>query len=331
MRQDPLTGRWVVIATERGKRPESFTHVPDRRVEPTGDCPFCPGNEALTPPEVYAEAGEGRLPDAAGWRVRVVPNKYPAFTADGEVKPACDGLYCSFDGVGFHEVIIHSVDHHRSWAQMNRAELASVLRAYRERYRAHCEDPRIRYIHFIENHGREAGASIEHPHSQLFALPLVPPVLEEELRGLRAYRESEGGCLLCAMVRSEEAGGTRMVGERGGFVAFEPYASRVPFETWVTSRSHLSSLEDLSEAALADLSELLGETLRRVFHALNDPPYNLILHTAPCDGAQAGLFHLHFELWPKLSLPAGFEWGTGMMINTALPEECATFLRGAHA
>ncbi len=335
VRQDIVTGRWVIIATERGKRPESFAQVagemppecrPGTPGPPPDDCPFCPGHEGLTPPEVLAFDGSDRAPDTPGWKVRVVPNKFPALTSEGDLEPREIGIYRQFDGVGAHEVIVHSPDHWKTLGELGRDQVALYLTACRERYLARGRDARVKYIHLIENHGRSAGASIEHPHSQLFALPLVPPVLADEVAGMRLWQEQHGGCPLCAMVAEEERVGERVVCESEHFLAFEPFASRVPFETWLVPRSHAGNFSQLSDTHLDDLAGMLSATLDRLHRGLNDPPYNLMLHSAPTDGAHPE-FHWHIEIWPKLSLPAGFEWGTGIMVNTALPEESAAFLR----
>ena len=281
----------------------------------------------MTPPEVLAYDGSERAPDAPGWKVRVVPNKYPALTSEGDLEPRLVGIYKEFDGVGFHEVIIHSPDHWRSLGALDREQVALYLAACRERYLDRGRDPRVKYILLIENHGRSAGASIEHPHSQLFALPLVPPVLLDELAGMRRWREEQGGCPVCAMVVEEDRVGERVVGESDYFYAFTPFASQVPFETWVVPRQHGAHFPELLDEELEDLAGLLSDTMGRLNRGLNDPPYNLMLHSAPSDGGLYQEFHWHIEVWPKLSLPAGFEWGTGIMVNTALPEESAAFLR----
>ncbi len=335
VRQDIITGRWVIIATERGKRPESFAQVPaqqalaERPPGPPDDCPFCPGHEGMTPPELLAYDGPFREPDTPGWKVRVVPNKYPALTAEGNLEPRPTGIYQQFDGVGFHEVIIHSPDHWRSLGELDREQVALFLEACRERYLERGRDSRVKYMHLIENHGRSAGASIEHPHSQLFGLPLVPPVLEDELAGMRRWSAEHGGCPVCAMLVEEDRAGERSVCESDHFFAFAPFASRVPFETWVVPREHCAHFPELPDDALEDLAGLLSHTMGRLHRGLNDPPYNLMLHSAPSDGGLYPEFHWHIEVWPKLSLPAGFEWGTGIMVNTALPEESAAFLREA--
>ncbi len=333
VRQDIITGRWVIIATERGKRPESFAQAAGEApsdagaLEPPADCPFCPGHEALTPPEVFATGGPDRRPDTPGWKVRVVPNKYPALTATGNLEPREAGIYRQFDGVGFHEVIIHSPDHWKSLGELDRDQIALYLAAARERYLVRGGDERVKYVHLIENHGRSAGASIEHPHSQLFALPLVPPVLLDEVAGMRQYREDKGVCPICAMLNEEDRVGERIVCESDHFMAFTPYASRVPFETWIVPREHVAHFPQLAAEALDDLAGLLRITMGRLHRGLGDPPYNLMLHSAPCEAGLYAEFHWHIEVWPKLSLPAGFEWGTGIMVNTVLPEESAAFLR----
>ncbi|MCR4425837.1 MAG: galactose-1-phosphate uridylyltransferase [Firmicutes bacterium] len=331
-RRDIVTGKWVIVATERAKRPDKFTE-PEKpqkeRIKP--NCPFCVGNERETPPEVQSVREPSTEPNTPGWRVRTVPNKFPALTPDGNAFEGEVGLYQTMSGVGVHEVIIESPAHDLSPGQLIVDEFEDVLVSYRKRYRALAEDPRLKYVLIFRNHGKQAGASLEHPHSQLIATPILPPVVAEELEGARCYFENTGRCVYCDMIREELRAGTRIVFQNDGFLVFEPFASRTPFETWILPRRHTPSFGDISDGELRHLAEAMHLTLHRIFEALNDPAYNYIIHTAPLresDG-EASYTHWHVEIMPKLTIAAGFEIGTGIFINTATPEDTAMFLREA--
>lgn len=331
LRLDPVTGRWVLVATERARRPKDFAHQDAAtgkvRPERSETCPFCPGNEKQTPPEIFSFRRDGTRPDEAGWWVRGVPNKYPALTWEPTVQASTSGIFSVRPATGAHEVIIESPLHNASPATMSYDEMAEVIRAYIHRYRALSEAPDIRYILIFRNHGRDAGASLEHPHSQVAAVPLVPPVVLEELAGARHHHESTGRCVFCDMVRQELESNVRVVLETREFVALEPYASKMPFETWVLPKTHAPSFHDLHPSNYRELAQVLVDVLRAVSTGLHDPPYNYILHTAPPRERCDGFYHWHIEVFPKLTVAAGFEFGMGMYINVTTPESAAEFLR----
>jgi UDPglucose--hexose-1-phosphate uridylyltransferase len=329
LRQDPVTGRWVAIATERAKRPSSFTRAPVVAVPATAQCPFCYGHEAMTPPEVMAYRPEGTEPNTPGWDVRVVPNLYPAFgPVNGEATVTDLGLYRAMNGAGVHEVIVSSPDHRCDLADLPLATVERVIDAWVNRYEAHRANPTVQYLLLIYNHGKEAGASLEHPHSQLFGIPLVPPNVQEELEGVRRYRQEHGTCVYCDVVAHERESGERVIFENDKFLVYAPYASRAPFETSIVPRRHRARFEEMTPAERRDFAEALGELLARVTHGLNEPPFNFYIHSAPTHAAADVDYHWHLELLPKLAIAAGFELGTGVMINVATPEAAAEFLRG---
>lgn len=330
LRRDPVTGRWVVIATERARRPESFSQAVREAVPPAAACPFDEGNEHLTPPEVFAIRRPGSQPDGPGWSVRVVPNLYPSFTMAATAAMVAAGpaeLYEVQPATGAHEVIISSPDHWRSTAQLPLEQVERMVRAWVMRMRTHAGNPRVAYVQLIYNHGRSAGASLEHPHAQLFALPFIPPVLLEELGGAEQFHRQHGRCVFCAMVEAELASDERMVFAGDRFVAVAPFASRVPFETWILPRYHSCRFEELAAAEISDFAGMLQQVTAALHRKLNDPPYNFFIHTAPCRSPELPHYHWHLELLPRLTTWAGLEYGTGVIVNTMAPEAAAVFLR----
>ncbi|HKZ06471.1 MAG TPA: galactose-1-phosphate uridylyltransferase [Methylomirabilota bacterium] len=327
LRKDPVVGRWVIISTERARRPSDFASAPAGRAA-AGSCAFCPGQEDRTPAEILALRPVNTAPNTPGWTLRVVPNKFPALRIEGELEPSGEGLYDRMSGVGAHEVIIETPDHHRTLAGLGEARIADVLGAYRERILDLEKDPRIQYVMVFKNHGEAAGASLEHPHSQLIATPIVPIMVEEELEGAERHFRLKKRCIWCDIIRQERRGGGRIILESDGFVALAPFAPRFPFETWILPAAHRAGFEETEPAELRPLGRLLGEVLRRMGKVLGDPPYNYMLHSAPLRTAGLDHFHWHLEIIPKLTRVAGFEWGTGFFINPTPPEEAARYLRG---
>jgi UDPglucose--hexose-1-phosphate uridylyltransferase len=328
LRKDPVVGRWVIISTERSRRPTSFepAHLP----KSSSFCPFCPGNEDKTPPEVYALRPEGKA-NGEGWEVRVVPNKFPALQIEGSLDRKGEGLYDKMNGVGAHEVVIETPDHKLDLADLPVAHVAQVLKAYRERMVDLHGDRRLRYVLIFKNHGPEAGATLEHTHTQLIATPIIPRILQEELDGSRRYYELKERCVFCDIVAQETAenNGRRVVSTSERFVALAPFAPRFPFETWILPRRHDASypvIEDESE--LLELAQVLKDLLARLNRALDRPPYNFVIHTSPVSDGDLEFYHWHIEIMPKLTRVAGFEIGSGFYINPTPPEDAAQFLRG---
>ena len=335
LRYDPLRKRWTVIATERGRRPHEY--VTERSEPRVGICPFCYGNEDKTPPEVFAIGPPGRKPNTPGWEVRVVPNKFPALRIEGELKRVGVGIFDQVSGVGAHEVIIESPDHHRGLADLPPEHIAKVLLAFRERIRDLRKDTRFRYILVFENHGKEAGASLSHPHAQLIATPIIPPVVVTELNQAREHYLSKERCIFCDLIQQESALGDRVVWENERYFLWEPFAASFPFETWLFPRKHLHDFALLDDMELQELAVVLKDMLMRLKVLLNDPPYNMVLHTAPSPHPRPGKryywetlefdYHWHIELIPRITTIAGFEWGSGLHINPTPPEEAARYLR----
>jgi UDPglucose--hexose-1-phosphate uridylyltransferase len=326
LRKDPVTGRWVIISTDRHKRPNDF-RLERATVLGHENCPFCPGHESFTPPEIMAYRQNGSGPNAPGWDVRVVPNKFPALQVEGTLDRQGEGMFDRMNGIGAHEVIIETPVHERTLASMTMEEIERVLWAYRERILDLKQDRRLRYILVFKNHGAAAGATLEHTHSQLIAMPIVPDFVREELDGARRHFDAKERCVFCDIVRQDLADGRRVVVESPEAVALAPYAPRFAFETWLLPKRHNARFEDAPRHEYETIARLLKTVLERMDRALEKPSFNLILHTAPFSDDVADVFHWHIEIMPKLTRVAGFEWGTGFYINPTSPEEAAAVLR----
>jgi UDPglucose--hexose-1-phosphate uridylyltransferase len=328
LRKDPVVGRWVIIASDRARRPSDFEGAAP---EPAGGlCPFCPGHEDLTPSEVLAlRRVPGAVRDGPGWSLRVVPNKYPALRVEGALEREGEGLFDRMAGVGAHEVIIESSRHSAGYGDLPAEALEDVLWAWGERMRDLARDPRFRAVMVFKNHGPAAGATLAHPHSQLIALPIVPRAILEELEGAQAHFRLKERCIWCDVVRQERRDGTRVVFENERCVVLSPWAAKVPFETWVLPKAHAGHFEDEPRAVLRDVAEALGTVARKLDLALDNPAFNVLLRSAPLRERGLAHYHWHLEVMPAVTRVAGFEWGSGYFINPVPPEEAAAFLRKA--
>jgi len=328
LRKDPITGRWVITSTERRKRPSDF-RMESVDIVPDSACPFCEGHEQMTPREIIAYRREGGAPNGPGWDLRVIPNQFPVLRVEGTLDREGEGLFDKMSGVGAHEVMIESPHHLDTLATMPQAAVEQVLWAFRERVQDLKQDRRFRYIIIFKNHGAAAGASLDHPHSQLIALPIVPREVRDEVDGAQAHFAQKERCVFCDIIRQEVADGRRVIAEAADMVAIAPYAPRFPFETWILPRRHMASYEDAQRQDFAALARVLGDTLRRMNRVLRNPPYNLLIHSAPLSEPAADYYHWHVEIIPKLTKVAGFEWATGFYVNPTSPEEAAQVLREA--
>lgn len=327
LRKDPVLGRWVIISTERAKRPKDFKFAPEeRRISPE-ECPFCPGNENFTPPEIYALRENNSAPNTPGWTLRVIPNKFPALRIEGDLNRRGEGIYDRISGIGAHEVIIETPEHLTVLADLSPEAFSDVIFAYQKRILDLKRDSRFRYVMVFKNFGAVAGASLEHSHSQLIATPVVPKRVIEEMDGSKRYYEYRERCIFCDIITQETKASKRLITENNSFIAFCPFAPRFPFETWILPRNHISNFEDSPENELKDLATILKDCLLRLKKALNTPPYNYIIHTTPIKLKGIDFYHYHLEIIPVLTRIAGFEWGTGFYINPTPPEESASFLK----
>ena len=324
-RKDPVTGHWVIIAAEREKRPRQLgVMIESAGAEP---CPFCAGNEAMTPPEVMAYRNETSPADSPGWSVRVVPNKYPALVDSDPRIFTPDPIYELGHALGAHEVIIESPDHVVNMGALGVEQVSQILRAYRERMRELTKDPRWRYIFLYKNHGDRAGATLEHIHSQLITLPTVPEQAANELNGAKRHYETTGRCIYCEMIERELRQGERVVLNSAHFVAFCPFAPRFAFEIWISPKKHAAAFEQSSDQDILSLAKVIQEMITRLNHALDNPPFNYLIHSIPPRQTQSVHYHWHIEILPQIARAAGFEWGSGMHINSVAPEDAARLLR----
>ena len=327
LRKDPITGGWVIISTDRAKRPNDFVR---QSVMPQGVklCPFCAGNEDRTPRELLTYRTHG-FTGSTNWSLRVVSNKFPALRVEGDLDRTGEGLYDRMNGIGAHEVIIETSSHLIGLAELEDRQVADLFWAFRERVVDLKKDRRLRYVLLFKNHGEAAGASIEHTHSQLIALPIVPKRVQEEMDGARRYFDFKERCVYCDIVRQDIASGSRVVVETDDFLSIAPFAPRFPFETWIVPRRHASHYESIDEKLVANLAWIVRATLKKIDKVLERPAYNMIIHTAPVQEGSMEHYHWHIEIMPKLTRVAGFEWGTGFYVNPTPPEESAKFLRDA--
>jgi UDPglucose--hexose-1-phosphate uridylyltransferase len=335
LRHDPIQKRWVIIATDRGRRPDDFPII--NEPHPEGFCPFCEGNEAKTPPEITAIRSNGSGRNQPGWQVRVVPNKFPALRVEGDLERKGIGLHDKMNGIGAHEVIIETPRHDLNLADAPIDHIKRVLWMYRERLADLLRDLRLKYVLIFRNYGFAAGASLAHPHTQIIATPVTPLALSEELLAAKEHFQQKERCLFCDVIQQELESGERIVVATEQFVAITPFASRFPFEIFLAPRRHHHSFAEISDDMIHHLAIALKEVLLRSKKCLNDPPYNFLVHTIPnvkvrprrsnyWDTIELD-FHWHIELMPRLTRIAGFEWGTGFYINPTAPEEAAKYLR----
>lgn len=328
IRQDVTTREWIIFATERAKRPDDFRRTVDKHTSKLfmANCPFCPGNEDLTGREVYRESLET---ESTEWRLRVVPNLFPALVGEGSLNRVVEGaLFHRMDGIGRHEVIIETPVHNRYLFEMEEDEVLTVINAYRARYAELRKDRRMKVILIFKNHGKTAGTSLEHPHSQIIATPVVPAYIRNKHEIATKYFDDTERCIYCDVVHEEMRLKTRMILTSDFFVAFHPFASRTPFETWIAPLRHGSSFGNINDEEAADFARVLRLVLKKMYVGLGNPDFNYVIHSSPLADEDKHYYLWHMQILPKLSTPAGFELGSGMSINTALPEETAEFMRG---
>jgi UDPglucose--hexose-1-phosphate uridylyltransferase len=328
LRKDPVTGRWVIISTERRKRPTDF-RLESVNILPDSACPFCEGHEHMTPRELLAHRHNGSGANSPGWDLRVIPNQFPVLRVEGTLDRQGEGLFDKMNGIGAHEVIIESPHHEDTLATMTEAAVEQVLWAFRARVQDLKQDRRFRYIIIFKNHGAAAGAALDHTHSQLIALPIVPREVRDEVEGAKAHFAQKERCVFCDILHQELADGRRLIAETADIVAVAPYAPRFPFETWILPRRHQSLFEDAQRNEYTALARVLVDILGRMNRALRNPPYNLLIHSAPLSEPAGEFYHWHVEIIPKLTKVAGFEWATGFYLNPTAPEEAAQVLRDA--
>jgi UDPglucose--hexose-1-phosphate uridylyltransferase len=330
LRYDVTTNDWVIFSPERARRPhDQGANQPAGMAASVSSaaCPFCPGNEHLAGPEIFALRGSS-APNTPGWSVRVIPNKFPALRIEDSPHRVEEGQFLrSMGGCGAHEVIIESPHHDLPLERKPVEQVEFVLRTLQLRFQDLLGDRRFQAIILFKNHGEQAGATLRHPHWQLIATPVVPRALQLKHAVATDYYDQTGACLYCVLLGEELALRVRIVAENAHFAAMTPYASRVPFETWIVPKVHQSSFARVEAAHLRPLAEILKTTLLKLNRSLQGPDYNLAINTAPRGDEDKSYFLWHIEIVPRLTYPAGFELGSGMAINTVLPEDAARCLR----
>jgi UDPglucose--hexose-1-phosphate uridylyltransferase len=323
LRQDPTTNEWVILAPERAARKP--VDCPTRPPAPPHDpgCAFCPGNEGLTPPEIW------RSPGAGPWEQRVVPNLFPAVAPGGTTERRGERTRREMAGVGAHEVVIESPVHDERLDEMSSERLSGVVATWRERYRRLAREPWVKAIVVFKNFGERAGTSLEHPHSQILATPVVPPDALHRYAVATRYHDDTGHCVYLDLLDREQEDGTRLIAERGRFGAMVPFASQLPYETWIIPRILQPSFGELRDEDVPDLAELLRDSVAAIRRSADDPDYNLVVQSSPVGQELAPVFQWHLRILPRTVTSAGFELGSGMSINTVAPEAAAESLRAA--
>ena len=323
LRLNLITREWVIIATERAKKPEDFKTAAVKKDIPryVETCPFCPGNEAKTPGETF------RISDANGWKTRVVPNKFSAISNSGNKERRVDGLIRSITAVGVHEVIIETPLHNMNPALLSLEEMEEIVKIYKNRFLEAYSDSRVEHVIIFKNHGEGAGTSLEHPHSQLIGTPVMPVQFRDRLEAAAHFFDDTGECLMCMMAKKEKEEKIRIVAEDEHFLTFIPYAALSPFHTWIFPKRHSASFGDITGAEIKGLAFPLKNILSKLYHGLSNPDYNFVIRSNKPKDCNLEYFHWYVSIIPRISKAAGFELGSGMYINTSLPEESAGFLR----
>ncbi len=330
LRRDPIGGRWVIVNTDDPLKPEEY----GRDILKGGKspiCPFCYGNEAQTTPEIISLRDPGTQPNTPGWQVRVIPNKFPALQIEGDLDKRGLGMYDLSNGLGAHELVVETPYHEKDLCDLTVQELTNVINFYCQRTVDLERDRRFKYIMIFKNYGVSAGATIEHPHTQIIALPMVPKNVKEEIIGAQNYFEYRDRCVFCDMLRQELQEKERIILENKNFLAFCPFVSRFPFEIWIMPKKHAKYFCQTPYEEIPDLAVILQGIVAKVKKVFGDISYNFIIHTSPSnsEGENTDSYHWHLEFLPILTRVAGFEWGTGFYIVPTPPEIAAKLLKEA--
>lgn len=327
LRKDPVLKQWVIISPERGKRPSDFKKI----VQPPDDpktCPFCEGNESLTPPETLSFRTAGTHANQKGWWVRVIPDSAPILKPDGDSDREGIGMFDAMNSIGVHEMVVESPNHSSTIQNSSIEQVREVIWAYKQRLLEIKKNPRYKHFMIVKNSG-EGVSNFTHSHSHIVATPIIPKRIEEELEGAREYYHYHDRCLFCDIIKQEAKEQARLVFENDNFIVFCPFASRFPFEMEITPKFHQPFFEMLENSQVHSFANALQTALRKLETLLPGQPYNFVLHTSPCSDSYRDFYHWHVELIPKLTKIAGFEWGSGFYINPTTPEDAAKMLREA--
>ena len=326
LRKDPVVDRWVIISDDPVRSPDVRPARPGTDMEAL--CPFCPGNEYLCPPEILANRPDYAGPTDSSWNLRVVPNRSPLLMVEEEYGRMGEGLYDKMTGVGANEVFIETSEHGTRQSRMSPNQIENLFWAYRDRIIDLRKDSRMRCVFIYKNCGPFAGATLDHSYSLLMALPIVPRAISDEIEGARRHYRAKERCIFCDVVRQEIDRDARLVTETTYFIAIEPFAPRLPFETWIMPKRHAPRYESIEPAEVRDLSLIFKDVLERLDAGLCRPDYNYYIHTAPADNGCDPFFHWHMEILPRLTPRTGLEWGAELYFNATPPEEAASFLAG---
>jgi UDPglucose--hexose-1-phosphate uridylyltransferase len=341
LRRDPIIGRWVIIATERAKRPDQFVSsaVEKEDLKPGERCPFCEGNESMTPPEIYAVRKAAGAPDTPGWDVRVVPSISPLLNIGGNLDRHGHGMYDLMNARGAHEIVIESPRHLREF-ELSKEQAVKAVNVILGRITDLERDPDIKYVLLFKNCGQAAGGGhIKHARTQLIGTPVNLKRVKEELAGAKAYYDYKERCIFCDIIKEELKTAKRVISESKNFIALSPFASRFPFETWILPKEHSCDFYKIDRARIQELVEMTGMVFAKTRKVIGDFPFNFILHMAPFrrDAKKRGYwetidrdYHWHFEMLPILTRMAGFEWGSGFYINPLPPEDACKSVREAN-
>ena len=323
IRLNPITREWVIIAKEKGKKPEDFIIVKENRKPPEflKTCPFCPGNETVTPKETF------KICDEKGWKIRVVPNKFAVLSGEGEKIRTGTEIHKNVNGVGTHEVIVETPVHNLTTATMPLEQLKEVMQTYRDRFLEVYSDQRVEHVIVFKNSGPASGTTIEHPHSQVVGIPVTPLHIRSRIENAMRFFDDTGGCLMCRIIKDELREGTRIVMDTKHFTAFVPYAALSPFHTWIFPKKHSGFFADMQSEEIWDLASSLKSIMARVYHGLNNPDFNYVVMSGNPSDVNSGFIHWYLSIVPRMAMASGFELGSGMYINPLIPERAAEYLR----
>ena len=320
LRMDLVSNDWVIIATGRARRPETF--VKEERVKEKispKDCPFC--QEEILKKAIAIQ----RKPNSS-WFVLSIPNDFPAFSMSDSLNQRKEGPNRIMDGLGYQEIII-TANHQKQIAQFSKEEIKTVIDLYQERYLDLINRKFIKYVSIFHNHGQEAGATVAHPHSQLIAIPVIDPDLRDSIDGAESFYRGQGKCVYCTMINWDMKDGKRIIYENEKFIVLCPFASQVSFEVRVYPKEHQPYFEKINEKEKELFADAFQKAISKIYRGLKDPPYNFYFHTAPRDGGTYEHYHWHLNILPKTSVWAGFELGAGIEISSIEPEKAAAFLK----